>query len=88
VARPWRRFWEGASLMSSRLKVTLKKGLVGRPADQRGTVRALGLKRIGHSVEKEDRPEIRGMIFKVKHLVEVEEIGGGGKKKAGPEGKR
>jgi large subunit ribosomal protein L30 len=64
--------------MSSRLKVTLKKGLVGRPEDQRGTVRALGLKRIGHTVVKEDRPEIRGMIFKVKHLVEVEEISGAG----------
>jgi large subunit ribosomal protein L30 len=62
--------------MSSRLKVTLKKGLVGRPEDQRGTVRALGLKRIGHTVLKEDRPEIRGMIFKVKHLVEVEEVSG------------
>ena len=65
--------------MSSKLKVTLKKGLVGRPADQRGTVRALGLKRIGHTVEKEDRPEIRGMVFKVKHLVEVEEVSTGGK---------
>ncbi|MHB8894790.1 MAG: 50S ribosomal protein L30 [Candidatus Geothermincolia bacterium] len=60
--------------MSSRLKVTLKKGLVGRPEDQRGTVRALGLKRIGHTVLKDDRPEIRGMIFKVKHLVDVEEV--------------
>lgn len=65
--------------MSSRLKVTLKKGLVGRPADQKGTVRALGLKRIGHTVEKEDRPEIRGMVFKVKHLVEVEEVSAGDK---------
>jgi len=63
--------------MSSILKVTLKKGLVGRPEDQRGTVRALGLKRIGQTVEKEDRPEIRGMIFKVKHLVEVEEVAKG-----------
>jgi large subunit ribosomal protein L30 len=69
--------------MSSRLKVTLRKGLVGRPADQRGTVRALGLKRIGHTVEKEDRPEIRGMIFKVKHLVEVEEIPVGDKQRKG-----
>ena len=63
--------------MSSRLKVTLKKGLVGRPEDQRGTVRALGLKRIGQTVVKDDRPEIRGMIFKVKHLVEVEEVAEG-----------
>jgi large subunit ribosomal protein L30 len=61
-------------LMSSKLKITLRKGVVGRPADQRGTVRALGLKRIGQTVEKEDRPEIRGMIFKVKHLVDVEEV--------------
>jgi large subunit ribosomal protein L30 len=60
--------------MSSKLKVTLKKGLVGRPADQRGTVSALGLKRIGQTVIKDDRPEIRGMVFKVKHLVEVEEV--------------
>lgn len=60
--------------MSSRLKVTLKRGMVGRPPDQRKTVRALGLKRIGQSVEKEDRPEVRGMIFKVKHLVDVERI--------------
>jgi large subunit ribosomal protein L30 len=67
--------------MSSKLRVTLKKGLVGCPGDQRGTVRALGLKRIGHTVEKEDRPEIRGMIFKVKHLVEVEEVPAGDKKK-------
>jgi large subunit ribosomal protein L30 len=66
--------------MSSKLRVTLKKGLVGRPADQRGTVKALGLKRIGHTVEKDDRPEIRGMIFKVKHLVEVEELPAGEKK--------
>jgi large subunit ribosomal protein L30 len=73
--------------MSSRLKVTLKKGIVGRPADQRGTVRALGLKRVGQAVEKEDRAEIRGMIFKVKHLVEVEEIGEGGKKKSKPKGR-
>lgn len=67
--------------MSSILRVTLKKGLVGRPADQRGTVRALGLKRIGHTVDKEDRPEIRGMIFKVKHLVEVEEVSAGDKRR-------
>lgn len=62
--------------MSSRLKVTLKRGLVGVPPDQRGTIRALGLKRIGQTVEKEDRPEIRGMVFKVRHLVEVEEEAG------------
>ena len=70
--------------MSSKIRVTLKKGVVGRPADQRGTVKALGLKRIGHTVEKDDRPEIRGMIFKVKHLVEVEEVPAGAKEAKRP----
>lgn len=71
--------------MSSRVRVTLKRGLVGRPSDQRGTVRALGLKRIGHTVEKEDRPEIRGMIFKVRHLVEVEEVPEDKQRKSAPD---
>ena len=58
----------------SRLKVTQKRSVIGRPRPQRDTVRSLGLKRIGDTVLKEDRPEIRGMIFKVSHLVEVEEV--------------
>ena len=73
--------------MSDKVKVTLRRGLVGRPRDQRGTVQALGLKRIGHSVIKEDRPEIRGMIFKVKHLVEVEEMPEDKKKQTKGEGR-
>jgi large subunit ribosomal protein L30 len=48
--------------------------VIDRPRDQKATVRALGLKRINHSVLKEDRPEIRGMIAKVSHLIEVEEV--------------
>ena len=60
--------------MTTRLKVTQKRSLIGRPRPQRATVRGLGLKRIGDTVVKEDRPEIRGMIFKVSHLVEVEEV--------------
>ncbi len=56
------------------LKVTQTRSLIGRPKPQRDTVRSLGLKRIGHTVVKEDRPEIRGMLFKVSHLVEVEEV--------------
>jgi large subunit ribosomal protein L30 len=58
----------------SRLKVTQTRSVIGRPRPQRDTIRGLGLKRIGHAVVKEDRPEIRGMIFKVSHLVEVEEV--------------
>jgi large subunit ribosomal protein L30 len=60
--------------MSKRLKVTQKRSLIGRRRPQRDTVRSLGLKRIGDVVVKEDRPEIRGMLFKVSHLVEVEEV--------------
>ena len=59
-----------------RLKVTQKRGLPGKQGRQRATVRALGLKRVRHSVIHEDRPEIRGMIAKVQHLVRVEEVDG------------
>lgn len=58
----------------TRLKVTQKRSVIDRPRDQRATVRALGLHRINDSVTKDDRPEIRGMIAKVRHLVEVEEV--------------
>jgi large subunit ribosomal protein L30 len=62
---------KGAS--NGQLKITQVRSLIGRPQDQRRTVRALGLKRIRHSVTQPDRPEIRGMIRKVSHLIEVEE---------------
>jgi large subunit ribosomal protein L30 len=58
----------------ARLKVTLVRSPATRGARQRGTVRALGLKRLGHHVVHEDRPEIRGMVRAVGHLVEVEEV--------------
>jgi large subunit ribosomal protein L30 len=57
-----------------RLKVTQTRGLAGKPKRQRDTVRALGLRRIRHAVVKEDRPEIRGMIARVRHLLDVEEV--------------
>jgi large subunit ribosomal protein L30 len=60
--------------VSVRLKVTQTRSLIGRPPDQRATVRGLGLKRLGDVVVKEDRPEIRGMLRKVSHLIEVEEV--------------
>lgn len=59
------------------IKVTQVRSALGRGAKQLGTMRALGLKRIGHSVVKDDRPEIRGMIRAVGHLVEVEDGGEG-----------
>ncbi len=57
-----------------RLKVEQKKSTVGCPKNQRETVRSLGLKRIGDVVVKEDRPEFRGMVHTVRHLVTVEEV--------------
>jgi large subunit ribosomal protein L30 len=48
--------------------------VIGRPKPQRDTIRGLGLRRIHDVVVKEDRPEIRGMLHKVSHLVEVEEV--------------
>ena len=58
----------------SQLKVTQKKSGIGGKQNQRDTLRSLGLKRIGDSVVKEDRPEIRGMVSTVAHLVTVEEV--------------
>ena len=58
----------------SRLKVTLRKSSIGYPQDQRGTLRALGLKRMHQTVEHDDNPSVRGMVQKVTHLVAVEEI--------------
>ena len=62
----------------SKLKVTQVRSVIHRPKDQKQTVRRLGLHRIRHSVIKDDRPEIRGMISKVQHLVRVEELQGDG----------
>ena len=57
-----------------KLKVTQIKSQIGTKQNQRDTLRSLGLKRIRDVVVKEDRPEFRGMIFTVSHLVEVEEV--------------
>jgi large subunit ribosomal protein L30 len=57
-----------------KLKVTQIRSVIGAKENQRQTIRSLGLKRINHVVVKEDRPEIRGMIFTVSHLVTVEEV--------------
>ncbi len=59
-----------------KLKVTQRRSVIDRPKDQKSTIRRLGLHRINDSVIKEDRPEIRGMIAKVQHLVTVEEVDG------------
>lgn len=57
----------------SSLKVTQRKSLIGGTKSQRDSMRSLGLKRIGDTVVQPDRPEIRGMVNTVSHLVDVEE---------------
>jgi large subunit ribosomal protein L30 len=58
----------------ARLKVTQVRSKIGTKRNQRETLRSLGLKRIHDVVVKEDRPEIRGMVNTVPHLVSVEEV--------------
>ena len=58
------------------LLVTQKKSTIGVKPKQRGTMRALGLRGIGQSNTLPDRPEIRGMIARVPHLITVEEVEG------------
>ena len=57
----------------SKLVVTQRRSRNGSDKRQVDTLRSLGLRRIGHSVEHEDTPQIRGMIHKVRHLVEVQD---------------
>lgn len=63
------------------LKVTQIRSAIGTKPKQRGTLRALGLGRIGRSNILPDRPEIHGMIHRVPHLVTVEEVSESGKSK-------
>ncbi len=58
------------------LKVEQMKSTIGCKQNQRDTLRSLGLKRIGDVVVKEDRPEVRGMVHTVRHLVTVTEVDG------------
>ena len=58
----------------AKLKITLKKSVIGQKKDQIATVEALGLKKIRDVVEQNDTPQIRGMVNKVSHLVSVEEL--------------
>lgn len=60
--------------MAKQIKVTWTKSSIGCPETQKATIRSLGLRKLNHSVVKEDCPEIRGQVNKVKHLVKVEEL--------------
>ena len=57
-----------------KLRITQTKSTIACLKDQIKTIEALGLHKVSHTVVKEDTPAIRGMIFKVKHMVKVEEI--------------
>ncbi|MEH7386629.1 50S ribosomal protein L30 [Bacillus sp. JJ1521] len=59
--------------MSTKLEITLTRSVIGRPEDQRVTVRTLGLKKLHQTVVHDDNAAIRGMINKVAHLVTVKE---------------
>ena len=61
----------------ARLRIQWFRSLIGYERDQRRTIRALGLRRLHQTVEREDTPTIRGMLHKVRHLVKVEEAEGG-----------
>jgi large subunit ribosomal protein L30 len=60
--------------MAKKLKVTLTRSVIGRKEDQKRTVKALGLRKISSFRVHNDSPMIRGMINKVSHLIQVEEI--------------
>jgi len=62
--------------LAARLRITWKKSAIGYKSNQRQTIEALGLKRLGQSVEREDSRSLRGMITTVRHLVEVTELDG------------
>jgi large subunit ribosomal protein L30 len=59
----------------SKLRITYRKSMIGHSKDQKQTMWALGLRKMHRSVIKPDNPAVRGMIFKVRHLVKVEEVG-------------
>ncbi|TMQ69392.1 MAG: 50S ribosomal protein L30 [Candidatus Eisenbacteria bacterium] len=60
--------------MERKVRIRQVRSLSGRQEAQRATVRALGIVRLNQVVEHVDTPQIRGMIFKVRHLVEVEDV--------------
>jgi large subunit ribosomal protein L30 len=60
--------------MAGRIRVTLRKSTVGTNPSARGTVRALGLRHIGQTVELPDDPAVRGQIRAVRYLIETEEV--------------
>ena len=61
-------------MTESRLRITLRRSLIGEKPKTRATVRSLGLRKMHSSVEHADTPDIQGMVHRVRHLVEVEKV--------------
>ena len=72
---PARQSAKGAEA-TGRLRVTQVRSAIGTKPKHRGTLRALGLRGVGQTNELPDRPEIRGMVARVPHLISVEEVTG------------
>jgi large subunit ribosomal protein L30 len=60
--------------MAKSLKITLMRSTIGQKPKVRATVESLGLRKIRQSVERPDTPDVRGMVFRAQHLLDVEEI--------------
>ena len=58
----------------ARLRITWKKSGIGFERNQQATIRSLGLRRLNQTVEREDTPVVRGMLHKVRHMVQVDEL--------------
>jgi large subunit ribosomal protein L30 len=58
----------------AKLRITYTKSAIGYAHDQKATIRSLGLRKLGHSVEHDDTRSVRGMVQKVRHLVTIEEV--------------
>lgn len=59
---------------TGRIKVTLVRSTIGRPKSQEATVRALGLRKLNSSIELPDTDSVRGMVTKVQHLLDVQDV--------------
>jgi large subunit ribosomal protein L30 len=59
---------------TNRLRITWVKSSTGYSEEQKATIKALGFRRLGEAVEQPNNDSIRGMVYKVRHLVEVEEV--------------
>lgn len=74
VARPLKGYYRNDGEMPKTLKITQVRSQIGESQRHRGTLRALGLGRIGDWAEREESPQLEGMLRKVQHLVQIEEV--------------